>query len=887
VVSGLLQDQNPEVAAQINIFSVGVYGVPIALAGATYMIIFTQLLLPGGAQGFSAGDGQVLLGARLTKWSPAAGRTVKRSGLRDTGGIYLVSVLRSTTGNIHRAVGNEFVLNVGDILYFTALVEEFATFCEDHGLEIVTLDEETVGSAVDGTNSEAIGFTKHSLLSADECSRMRCIYRMIDLIKGVPPSDPDSEAIVLAGEIDPAQIVVANDSTSDKALAVIGVNCSDRPGLLHDLSMGMVQLQLQCHHTEAKVIGQRSLSVWRCEFLKHVDAEEIWVTLKRILDNAPGNLTAKERGLPVIRATITKHSSLPGRTASGVDFRKVYGAAIVALQRGGANITENISNTVLEVGDVLVLQATNDSPLLFRVEDDFYEKLEAEANLRHSSVRSMVDKVKKSLYQSDNSASPRGVDAPQAELDEQDIEEKGNRASQEATWKDLQVAWSSEGETGSREFLAAMKVPPGSSMAGKSARSAGLLNLPGLVLVSIDRPVVQSEFQVISDSASAVSVEGARLKSESVPFEEKLCEGDLLWFAGSASSVGDLRKIPGLTSYVSDEVKKMKEEIHERRLVEAVVSKRSPLVGKTPAEVEFRTRYGAAVVAVNREGKRLYEHPGKVKLQAGDVILLEAGPTFVKKHSNNDNSFALVSVVENSTPPRLRMFIPALAITVAMLAVSSSGVASLLLCALVAAILMVLLGIVSQQEALECIGWDIYITVASAFGIAIAMENSGVADAIANFLVGIGTAIGLGDAGLFGAVYFATGLISNVITNNAAAALIYPIAMEAAYQSGADVVLMAYCVMYGASACYMSPFGYQTNLLVFGPGGYKAIDFVKFGTLMQTTTFLTATTVLSLKIAWYWIWIVLGVVFAVTSVIMVTKDSLLLMFKTDRKSHSD
>ena len=222
-----------------------------------------------------------------------------------------------------------------------------------------------------------------------------------------------------------------------------------------------------------------------------------------------------------------------------------------------------------------------------------------------------------------------------------------------------------------------------------------------------------------------------------------------------------------------------------------------------------------------------------------------------------------------------------------MLAVSSAGVASLLLCALVAAILMVMLGIVSQQEALECIGWDIYITVASAFGIATAMENSGVADAIANFLVGIGTAIGIGDAGLFGAVYFATGLISNVITNNAAAALIFPIAMEAASKTGTDMVLMAYCVMYGASACYMSPFGYQTNLLVFGPGGYKATDFVKFGTLMQTTTFFAATTVLSLKIAWYWSWIVLGVVFAATSFIMLTKDSWSLIGKRGHKTHSD
>ena len=124
----------------------------------------------------------------------------------------------------------------------------------------------------------------------------------------------------------------------------------------------------------------------------------------------------------------------------------------------------------------------------------------------------------------------------------QDIEAEGLRISQEAVWKDLHVTFNTEGEGGSREFLAAMKVPRGSSFANKSASSAGLLNLPGLVLVSIDRPVAQSNDHVGSDSVFVGSVaDSAYAKVESVPFDEKLCEGDLLWFAGSASAVGDLR----------------------------------------------------------------------------------------------------------------------------------------------------------------------------------------------------------------------------------------------------------------------------------------------------------------------------------------------------------
>ena len=102
-------------------------------------------------------------------------------------------------------------------------------------------------------------------------------------------------------------------------------------------------------------------------------------------------------------------------------------------------------------------------------------------------------------------------------------------------------------------------------------------------------------------------------------------------------------------------------------------------------------------------------------------------------------------------------------------------------------------------------------------------------------------------SGLFAAVYLATFLISNIVTNNAAAALIFPIAMDAAVQTGTDVVLMSYCVMLGASASFMSPFGYTTNLMIYGPGGYKYNDFLVVGTPMQlvlwiVTVFLLATT---------------------------------------------
>eukprot|EP00957_Ditylum_brightwellii_P087170 6634668-Ditylum_brightwellii.AAC.1 len=156
-----------------------------------------------------------------------------------------------------------------------------------------------------------------------------------------------------------------------------------------------------------------------------------------------------------------------------------------------------------------------------------------------------------------------------------------------------------------------------------------------------------------------------------------------------------------------------------------------------------------------------------------------------------------------------------------MLAVVTAGLTELIIAALIASGIMIAIGILSQQEARDAINWDVYVTIASAFGIGTALTNSGLAGLVASGLVSLGEGLNIGDAGLFGSVYFATFLISNVVTNNAAAALIFPIAIDAAEQFGTDILLMSYCVMLGASASFMSPFGYTTNLLIYGPGGYK------------------------------------------------------------------
>jgi len=337
---------------------------------------------------------------------------------------------------------------------------------------------------------------------------------------------------------------------------------------------------------------------------------------------------------------------------------------------------------------------------------------------------------------------------------------KGNISDDatDAVWRDLRVlpagTDSTYNSSGSKEYLVAMRVSRKSVHTGKNIVGNGITKIPGVIVVSIERPIVHGHAQnvVISSPRSNVSFED-QLQNEGHAYstidpDEPLQDGDILWFAGDASSIGDLRKVPGLESPEVDQIKQMNENVHDRLLVQAVVAKSGPLVGKTVREIEFRTKYGAAVISVHREGRRIHEHPGNIKLHAGDVLLLEAGPTFIKRNANKDHAFALLAPVKDSAPPRLKFFMPAIFILLAMLIVSGFDLptAPLLVCAVFASVVMVAIGLLSPQEARDAIDWALYVSIACAFGISQALTNSGLAKVVANFLIVIGEGVGIGGA---------------------------------------------------------------------------------------------------------------------------------------------
>ncbi|HZW10443.1 MAG TPA: SLC13 family permease, partial [Phycisphaerales bacterium] len=309
-----------------------------------------------------------------------------------------------------------------------------------------------------------------------------------------------------------------------------------------------------------------------------------------------------------------------------------------------------------------------------------------------------------------------------------------------------------------------------------------------------------------------------------------LRERDVLVFAGALESVVDLQKFKGIAP-VADEAS------HERyrpnmRLIEAVISQASPLVGRTIRDAEIRTRYGAAVIAVHRHGHRLRGRIGDIVLREGDTLLLEAEPGFAKRYRTSA-SFHLVSALEGAATPRHERAWVAIAILLGLVALMSAGELPLVgdlpevVVAMVAAGAMILFRCCTGPQARSGIEWPVLIVIGTSFGIGKAMETSGLAAYAASFVTESGGRFG--PAALLAIVYAVTLGFTILISNNAAAALMFPIAVGVAQASDLPFMPFALAICFAASLEFMTPLGYQTNLMVMGPGGYRYADFLRFG----------------------------------------------------------
>jgi di/tricarboxylate transporter len=358
----------------------------------------------------------------------------------------------------------------------------------------------------------------------------------------------------------------------------------------------------------------------------------------------------------------------------------------------------------------------------------------------------------------------------------------------------------------SRKYTVDLMVQPDSPSAGMSIEKAGLRHLPGLYLIEIER---NGEIIPAPDPGIHVQV------------------GDRLVFAGILESVMDLRKLRGLTP-TTDQVNKVQADTKQRTLVEAVVSHSSSLVGKSVRESRFRTLYNGAIVAVHRNGEQVKGKIGDINLKPGDTLLLETHRGFVDVYRNSDD-FYLVSMVENSEPVRHDRAWAALMILVALVAGIALTNLSPAIVAMVCALAMVMTGCANSTLVRNSIHWQVIAVIGCALGIGRALVETGAAREIAGTLLDVSAALSLGPHGTLFAVFLIASLFGQVVTNNGAGVLMFPVAIEAARELSLSPEPFVFTLMLAVGTCFMTPVSYQTNLMIYGPGGYRFEDFGRLG----------------------------------------------------------
>ncbi len=354
-----------------------------------------------------------------------------------------------------------------------------------------------------------------------------------------------------------------------------------------------------------------------------------------------------------------------------------------------------------------------------------------------------------------------------------------------------------------REYTVEMLVDPGSPLINQTIEAAGLRSLPNMYLMEIER------------GGEVIPAVGP---------QERLHAGDRLVFVGIVESVVELQKIRGLQP-ATNQVFKLDSPRVRRSLVEAVVSNSCPLIGKTVKEGRFRTVYNAAIIAVHRNGERIHKKIGDIELQAGDTLLLETHPLFAEQQSHS-RDFYLVSRIEGYSTPRHERATIAGLIFGAMVLAASMDWLSMLHAAMLAAGLMILTRCSTSVIARRSVDWQVLVAIAASFGLGAAMEKTGAARHIAETMLAFA---GERPWAALAVVYALTVIATELMSNNAAAVLMFPIAVATSVSLQVNHMPFVMATMYAASLGFATPLGYQTHLMVYGPGGYKFSDFLRMG----------------------------------------------------------
>ena len=326
--------------------------------------------------------------------------------------------------------------------------------------------------------------------------------------------------------------------------------------------------------------------------------------------------------------------------------------------------------------------------------------------------------------------------------------------------------------------------------------------------------------------------------------ETILREGDVLRIQGDLRTINELKGRAGVTFGMSMKWRDEHLQSTDTRLVEAVVGPSSPLAGKSLTESRLRESYGASVLAIRQHGTLRHGQFENITLMPGDALLIDV-PNDQIEHLTQQRVFLVVS---RAGIPRFdwRKASKAVAIVIAVVVVAATGLLPIVAAAATGALMMVLSGCVSTEEAYGAIEWNVLFLLAGMLSLGAAMEKTGASTMLADGM--IDSVGGLGPLALLAAFFGATMLLTEVMSNNATVALLLPIAITTAQAIDVDPRAFMFAVVFAASSSFMTPVGYQTNTMIYGPGQYRFKDFARVGAPLNLIFWALGT----LLIPWFW-----------------------------------
>ncbi len=353
----------------------------------------------------------------------------------------------------------------------------------------------------------------------------------------------------------------------------------------------------------------------------------------------------------------------------------------------------------------------------------------------------------------------------------------------------------------------------------------------------LDKRLSETDFSRLLD-IEVLELQRGREKLRLFLQDIRLKGGDILIVKGNLDNILKVRDTEGVDILADVKLSDRDLKSEDITLAEAVISPESSLIGLTLKEANFRQRYQATALAIRRHGSQIRDKLGRVRLRVGDMLLVQVRKQILG-NLRQDSDFMLILEESQGSDFRFSKLPVAVLIFLGVIAAAASQRLPIELAALFGAVLMVLARCITLRQAYLAVDWRIVILIGGTLALGTAMEKTGTANAIADSLVGWSGA--LGPVALIAVLYLLTMGLTELMSNNATAALLTPIAISIAHQGGWDPRPFAFCVAFAASCSFLTPIGYQTNTMVYGPGGYRFTDFFKVGAWLSLISWLAAT----------------------------------------------